>query len=257
MSHFTVTVALPGWLASSGKLMADTRRRQLEENLSEALAPFDENLVVERYVEYTREQLIAEGRKEIENYRTGLYAKYLEDPDGYAKEVNPMHLKYISEDFPKRLAWTDDEVYQHQVGYYEPEDVGADGEVYSSRNPKSQWDWWSIGGRWHGYWHVKEAPAEWKSLTHPSLLLDRAGVETEAADPTRTDVARVREILPESLRPTFAYVGLDGEWTEQGQMGWWGITRNEKAQDEWDEQYLRWVASLPADAWLVLVDCHI
>ena len=40
------------------------------DNIDEQLAKFDENLETPRYVKYTKEQLIAEKRKEIEDYKT-------------------------------------------------------------------------------------------------------------------------------------------------------------------------------------------
>ena len=43
------------------------------------LAPYDENLVFKPYVEYTKEEAIAKVRKEIEDYKNGIYAEYLNE----------------------------------------------------------------------------------------------------------------------------------------------------------------------------------
>jgi len=40
-------------------------------------------------------------------------------------------------------------------------------------------------------------------------------------------------------------------------MGWWGITTNEKADDEWNNEFQKLIEDLPDDTLLTLVDCHI
>jgi len=122
----------------------------------------------------------------------------------------------------------------------------------------SQWDWYSVGGRWGGMWTLKEgiAPETYPGLgTHMSIL----GGPTDRMKETarNVDCARVQDIAPESHRSTFAYVDLEGEWIEKGEMGWWGMTANEKAEVDWDKQYFEWLKSLPRDTWLINCDCHI
>ena len=135
MSHFTVLV--------------------IGNYVDEALAPFNECEDVDRYVEYTKQQLIDKSKKEIEDYKNGRYAEYLADPEKYTSECNPQQFQYITEEFPPRLSWTDDEHYADQIKWYEPEDIGPDGEVYSTSNPNGYWDWYQIGGRWAGALTVK------------------------------------------------------------------------------------------------------
>ena len=40
-------------------------------------------------------------------------------------------------------------------------------------------------------------------------------------------------------------------------MGWWGITTNEKNQQDWDDFVWQLLDTLPDDTLLVLCDCHI
>lgn len=49
----------------------------------------------------------------------------------------------------------------------------------------------------------------------------------------------------------------DGEWYEKGEMGWWGIVSDEKAEDKWIDEACTLLMSLPEDTLLTLVDCHI
>jgi len=47
----------------------------------------------------------------------------------------------------------------------------------------------------------------------------------------------------------------DGVWYEKGEMGWWGITKDEKA--DWDDQFYKLFQELPDETLLSVVDCHI
>jgi hypothetical protein len=55
---------------------------------------------------------------------------------------------------------------------------------------------------------------------------------------------------------TFAVV-KDGQWYERGQMGWFGMTRNEKDRDEWNAQFAALLDGLSDNTLITIVDCHI
>lgn len=248
MSHFMITVALPSEVEAS--------EAALQKSLEEALAPFEEELETPRYVEYTKAELIAKGRKRIEDYRTGLYAEYLADPAGYLEKYshNAHHCRYISEEFPEKLTWNDDQVYADQLTWYEPEDIGAEGEVYSDRNPNAQWDWYSVGGRWQGKWRFKSKPDYEYLQSHVSWGVNKD--EHELA----TDCGRVDDIAAETIDSAWGYLNLDGKWIEKGKMGWFGFSdadESDEAEAKWKKAYLDWIVSLPKDTWIVNVDCHI
>jgi len=126
------------------------------ENVEGQLEKFDENLEVDRYVEYTKKELIHNEKKSIEDYKNTTYGEYLKDPIKYAENcTNENHLNYLRDDFPKKLNMNDEEIYKMAVKWYNKEDIGPEGEVYSSRNPQSKWDWYQIGGRYAGQIIVK------------------------------------------------------------------------------------------------------
>lgn len=62
-----------------------------------------------------------------------------------------------------------------------------------------------------------------------------------------------------------AYEGAIGVWTivkdsvwyEKGEMGWWGMSRNEKDQDVWNAQVTKMIDELPDNTLFSLYDCHI
>lgn len=47
----------------------------------------------------------------------------------------------------------------------------------------------------------------------------------------------------------------DGEWKENGEMGWFGVVHGEK--EDWHTEFGRLLESVPDDCWLTVVDCHI
>lgn len=61
----------------------------------------------------------------------------------------------------------------------------------------------------------------------------------------------------ESANTLFAYIDLEGKWNERGNMGWWGCVSDEKDRSAWNETFSKFLDSLPDDAMLTIVDCHI
>ncbi len=308
-------VAGPAWREPPLTPSADEARAWIEAELAKALAPFDENKEVPRYVKYTREQLIEEGREEIAKFRDTRYAEWLANPAAYIEgTTNITHLEYLAgggdaltnhpdpavrtlyakaiiaheeseralparlrdngprtpltyeESFPAKLEWTDDQVHEYQLTFVEDYNIGADGEVYSEYNPDSQWDWYSIGGRWAGYWKVIEQAADTTELSHaawadrafPLGTADQEYVDERNARPGRwVDVARKHDIEFEKDGATYAFLDSDGKWHQKGRMGWFGISSDEKVQEAWESEYTARVEAEADNAWFVLVDCHI
>lgn len=89
MSHFTVAVI--------------TAKK---ENLEEMLAPYDENLEVEPYIERTKKEIIEKARKWKEDF-------FKEQKEG--KKLSDWQLEYIN-------AETDEELYQAEMDEYEQHD---------------------------------------------------------------------------------------------------------------------------------------
>lgn len=55
---------------------------------------------------------------------------------------------------------------------------------------------------------------------------------------------------------TFGYV-INREYHSNGDMGWWAIVIDEKDPNAWDKEYKEFIESLPDDAELTILDCHI
>ena len=195
MSHFVGAVVLPSTLT-----------------LDEILAKYYEDLEVPKYLESTKAQIIAGYRERILNYQKGTYAEFLLDPGKYIAECsNQAHIKYLREEFPQKLRWTDEEVYTDAISCFDAKDIDTDGNVYSTRNPLSKWDYWTVGGRWSGEFgadsfpSIAEALQAFKNQSHPS---------------------------------TYVLVTPDGKWHERGSMGWFGVSTGDMEEDMWNSQFL-------------------
>jgi hypothetical protein len=176
----------------------------------------------------------------------------LSDKEGYISNCsNKGHINYLEERFPKELLYTDEEHYQSQIKYYEEEDINENGDVLSTYNPFSKWDWYQIGGRWQGTLKLKDGSIGEigrKSLLDSDIFYDD----------TRCDSALVKDIDFDSMEKfsTFAVLLPNGEWYEKGKMGWWACVSDE--DEEWSNNYHeRFMKNVNEEWTLTVVDCHI
>jgi hypothetical protein len=263
MSHFSVVV--------------------VGENWEKQLKPYDENKSVKRYPVKNRKTIHKELKAEIAKLEG-----YLADP----KAEDKYNVKYIKERLAEFKAMTPKQYWEeHVVKCYEPKDI-KDGVAYSTYNPKSKWDWYTIGGRWMGFFKAKKGV---------NGKLGQAGVFENKAEEGHFDQLRKGDIDWEGMvaeskaerekwwaeaegkaaaERYFRY-GIEknmtkdeylkkgegygvyaivkgGKWYENGEMGWWGITSNEKmSDDEWRIKVREMIDALPENTLLTMVDCHI
>lgn len=220
-----------------------------DQSVEELLAPYNENLEVEPYIEYTRDEAIT-----------------------YARE------HYLSKDTP------DDVCYEYMVDDYITD---SDGNLLSTYNPKSKWDWWESGGRFSGmlknkdgnridegrikdlifdldkaeyryrlrYWDVVVNGSPLKPGETEDYFLNR--FKKEYYTRRYGDAETYARLM--ATFSTYAVVTPDGEWHAPGNMGWFGMS------DESDESWVDWVSNYDdrfisgSDPnWiLTIVDCHI
>ena len=106
------------------------------------------------------------------------------------------------------------------------------GNIYSTYNPESKWDWYVVGGRWDGY------------------------------IPTKSDKyvnqCTVQEVDWEKIKVPFCFIDINGEWQEKGEMGWWCVVNNEK--EDWDKifkDFSEYVQEHYPDELITVIDFHI
>lgn len=121
--------------------------------------------------------------------------------------------------------------------------VTSQWEKYSTYNPDSKWDWYTEGGRWDGCLknkdgeHVNECLLSQLDLSSPTPKEDEKYYIGEHSAP-------------------FCLV-IDGEWFEKGEMGWFGISTNDKPQDDWNTEFMNIINKLPGNSEVHLIDFHI
>ncbi len=280
------------------------------DNIDEQLAPYDENKEVDEYI---RESVSEDEKKRFIEY----YTKDHSNPELEGKSFEEIYAIH-GED------WNNNQWRQDENGVW---------QEYSTYNPDSKWDWYSVGGRWTGFFKLKKgktgetgepglqtSPAE--EGTADILYkgdVDFEGMEEEARINAEKRYDEVMELfgdapanLPwehflaqegddidqkrkayweqprckkweESKRSLGFYSSPDdflisreeyveqamasawvpyavvyqGKWIGRGEMGYWGISHDDKPQSEWNKEVSALVKGLPDDTKLTLVDCHI
>jgi len=210
------------------------------------LEKYDENIVMDRYIKKTKEQLIADGKAEIAEFKETCYDKYHENPEEYIKGcTNPNHLEYLTGKFFEKLGWTDEEIFEQAASEYS--DVDEEGNAWSTYNPLSKWDWYVLGGRWKGMLKVKEGVV---------AVEGEAGIFGRDPDCTGFDSAIKGDILNLDEIVPFAVV-KDGEWFESGKMGWWGMVSDEQDANDWKTKVGELLNGLEDTTRISMFDCHI
>lgn len=183
------------------------------------LAPFSENIDV---LAYKTGDVTDEEKLQFTEY----YAKSEED-----KKIPFETLYGMYGERWNSMSWAKDE--------------NGEWSEYSTRNPKSKWDWYSLGGRWSGMIKLKEG-ANGNAGRGSLVMQNEAGI----------DQAKKKDILNLDELRTFALL-KDGEWYERGEMGWWGIVSNEKPEDEWESEFKKLLEGLSDETLISIYDCHI
>ena len=198
-----------------------------------ALAPFQENdgTCPEEYLEFMAEV----PKRQVKRYiKERLSKMAVTDRPGYAR--------LSDEAFMKKYA-----------GFIRNEK----GDFGYFANPNSKWDWYEMGGRWRGYFKPKPGRSgvvgKMSSFDKKDMRIWPEGVDQ--AYKGYIDFEAMFKERPNDIA-TFAVL-MDGKWYEKGEMGWWGMVRNEKADEDWNNEFRMLIDSIPDDLLLTVVDCHI
>lgn len=250
MSHFSVMVIA-----------------KCEDMIEDLLAPYDENIEVEPYIYRTKEKMIQDAKTRAKRIKEALE----KEPE---KKLSQWDQVYLD-------AKTDEDFYNAEKdtdGLYD-----EDGNELTTYNPKSKWDWYSIGGRWGGGFKTKDG-----EMVDYCKVKD---LDTSPDKETYDRCIRFWEVVIEGDTPkegedfntfykkeyytnrykdkyhyarnqaafsTFAAVTPDGQWHEQGKMGWWGMSDDDgEDEDKWIEGFQKMLDEADPDYYVYMVDCHI
>ncbi len=219
-------------------------------NPEKLLSGYDLNLELPMHLVFTKQQLIENERKHIEEYKNGHYADYLKDKEAYkAKHIgSPGHLDYIENIFPKRLEWTDDECYEYAIkGYRENTSLGGggywideDGGLWQTYNENGKWNWYQLGGRFRGCLKLKNGATPIKEQ-----------VNSEAKENTCSQA--YKKDIANWLDKDFCFFAvLKGyKYTDREDLG---LIDDDEG---WKKEFDKLLANVPDDEVISIFDCHI
>jgi hypothetical protein len=235
-----------------------------EQDITELLAPYDENLEVEPYIYKTKAELIQQAK----DYKICIQRR-TEEADHIITEYEQSYLN----------AQTDVELYNLWCEDYNM--YNENGDELSTYNPQSKWDWWVIGGRWsreNNVLQIKDfvlynTPTD-KQVEHYKKCWGYLNGEIEVEDPFKEFGYELGMFKKEYLKEKYgsldnlikskmsnlpyAFVDENG-WYEQGKMGMFGMDDATKESidgyTKFAENYFRDVKN--QDKYIVFVDCHI
>lgn len=244
MSHFTV-------------LVVDTNN---EKSVDEWMEPFYEGLEKDRIIDWTVQDVLDYFKKENVDF-----------PYDHVDESNMIEYLERAEELDFDTSEHDDE-----------------GNLYYLGNEDAKWDWYEIGGRWSGMLkkldgtrcdecEVKDldlsldkdmyekAKRFWEVVVDKQPLKDGEyadGFTSWYKDSYYKDTFGDKETFAKDKASlsTLAML-LDGEWHEQGKMGWFGMSDTTsdslKEYTKFFNKTLEELKQTHPYATVTLVDCHI
>lgn len=256
MSHFVVGVIVEKDLP-------------IKEQIENILAPYDENLEVDKYVCRDREDIL----EEMLDRRDSLIDLDYDDLD--------------EEDQFLVDAETDEDILKYYADFWAETELDEDGNELSTYNPNSKWDWYEVGGRWRDILYDKAYNKMTSWCRIGDIDFNKCVKMSEEDARYLWEVAvlglhkneeKAKELFilwkPEyyierygnienfiKIKTTFALYAIadkDG-WHQKGQMGWFGCDDStleselkflDKFQDYMSDEKNQ-------DKVLIIVDCHI
>lgn len=214
-----------------------------DQSVEELLAPYDEGMKVAPYIVFTRAEAI-----------------------DYAREHYDMEER------------TNEECWQMMA---EDALTDEDGNIYSTYNRDSQWDWWVIGGRFSGMLLKDGERVDSGRVGDLEFFFDEKAYEAglrfwDAAIDHKTakEGERFSAYKEKAYRTfyvdretyatflahfsTFAVITPDGIWHSMSKSGRWGTPVAPEELQEWEDSYQRRFLDTADPEWYVtVVDCHI
>lgn len=254
MSHFTVCV-----ITKDG-------------DYEKALAPYDESIEVEPHIRETKAQIIQ---------------KVKDRKVRYDKDIARGEKDSWFEEHYGSINWDDDESIHaaYVEAWKEDEEFDDEGNELTTYNPKSKWDWYSLGGRWGGTLKLKEGvetdfaqvkdidftPNE-EAKKHAERFWDinvlgKPIESEEEKEKYRTFYnkkyyknqygSKKEYVRCQTELMTYAFI-YEGKWYEPGEMGWFGCSDATKdSYKEYRKIFREVLAKLSPEDYIAIVDCHI
>lgn len=239
--------------------------------LDNMLAPFSEHIEVEPYIGMTKEEIIENARE-----KKAYAEKLIKDKKVKNEDALPEYYKRFMN------INTDEEFYNANL--YEDGDYDENGNLLSTYNPDSKWDWWVIGGRFSGmlkdksgkysdsmklkdidftpeeedvqyykeFWEANIEQGKNPKPGEPYFSLYKPEYYVEKYKTKENFIERMSSFY------TFALLTPEGEWLEPGKMGWFGMSSaNTEEEYDWEKNYMNLLNEFDKECYITIVDCHI
>lgn len=207
-------------------------------NYNELLEPYDENREVYVYIKYTKDDAINQVRQErIDTYEYAL--RVLERFPNPSTEQEQSNVDWAKKVIDKGIDISYEEAWKivKEWGY----EIDDEDNLLSTYNPDSKWDWYIEGGRWGAWLLLKEKDEDGNSLK--AVYATKDEIDWNA--------------MKENGHVPFCYVTCGGDWVESAEIGWFGMTSNEKDRDKWDSEFWEYIDTLRDDTPVTVIDFHI
>lgn len=287
MSHFSVLAI---------------QKHNSHKDIEDMMAPYDENLEVEPRIYKTKQQLIDEEKDRLAHILDNDQVKeYLKDPEAFKAKNSGVGQTYRIDWVERQLddyykyaagSYTDEDFYKSAIEDEDPDKFDEDGNLMTTYNEDSKYDYYGEEGRWSGEIilkdgsHVDSASVgdiDWKAMNTLDkdqekfirdlwkFYINKQGTKAQQDKFMKDNFIFYKEsyyterygTMEEHLRQagmwaTFAVVDENG-WHEQGQMGWFGCSSDtpEEAGD-WTKKFEdRFIKNLDPSDVITVLDCHI
>lgn len=118
--------------------------------------------------------------------------------------------------------------------------IGSQWVEFSTYNPNSKWDWYSLGGRWSGKFIKLKPNAEGNKNKDQAYKKD-----------IDFSVIKKEDFVP------YAVI-YEGVWMSSGDVGWWGITIKENySREEWINKVWELIENTDDNTLFSFYDLHI
>lgn len=235
----------------------------IDNEVTKLLSPYDENLQVTPYIEMTVSEIISHAKRLKE---TAIKEKY--------------DSKFLT-------CETDNEFYQKFIEDYEDKFIDESGNLLTTYNPNSKWDWWSFGGRFvnDNYIALKDGSytnvarlgdIDWDNMLDDDTDWSRNWDLYMGAEPVTEEEQQFIKLNIYSKEYylnkygdkqnyinthnkwcTYAMCNLDG-WFEQGKMGWFIDDSNVEGLNNYMNYFYNYLIDPKnQDKYITVVDCHI
>lgn len=237
MSHFVTGIIIPKDVFERGEI-------EIRKYISEKMKKYNENVEVEPYIKSYK----SKSKEYLEN-KIQEYEEIINDSE-FSKRSEENQERCLDKlNYHKNVS--PEEFWEEICSSYDDDEFDSEGNIISTYNPNSKWDWYRIGGRWDGQY----IDNYYKSSENGFNFGDEH-TTIENNSQTVKEYKKRFNINPEEYS-MFSYLDLEGNWLERGSMGWWGFVSEEKEQSSYTEEILKFLNKQKDEDYIINLDCHI